>query len=160
MAKRLSPAEKLPEIGSGYVYLIRPVIRPVVREWRKEEDKEFYPIKIGVSRDKKKGVDSRLKSLGSGNWNKLCIEMISPKLSETFNVEYYLHRVLNERKIRGEWFELSLSEVKELKEQLKKEPEIEIDEYGDLIPGSLTEGAYQYDVIDAARSGWAESNYD
>ena len=155
--KGMWPAQKRAERGPGYVYLIRPVLEKKSK-WFK--DKELCPVKIGVSRDNKNGVDSRLKSLGSGNWNKLCIEMISPKLSEPFNVEYYLHRVLNGRKIRGEWFELSLSEVKELKEQLRKEPEIEIDEYGGLIPGSLTEGAYQYDVIDAVRSGWAESNYD
>jgi hypothetical protein len=154
--KGMWPAEKRAERGSGYVYLIRPVLGKKSK-WFK--DKELCPVKIGVSRDKKKGVDSRLKSLGSGNWNKLCIEMISPKLSEPFNVEYYLHRVLNRKRIRGEWFELSLSEIKELKEKLRKEPEIERDDNGDLIPDSLTEGAYQYDKIDAVWFGWEKGNY-
>ena len=125
MAKRLSPAEKRAEIGSGYVYLIRPVIQPIIRSWR--EEKEFYPIKIGVSRDNKKGVELRLKTLSSANWNKLCIETVSPRLWKPFSVEYYLHTKYWHRQIRGEWYELSLSEVEKIKEQLKKEPEIEKD---------------------------------
>ena len=155
--KGMWPAEKRAEKGSGYVYLIRPALGKK-STWFGKGD-HVIPVKIGVSRDNKKGVNSRLSALGSGNWYKLCVEIISPKLSEPFNVEYYLHRTLQRKKIRGEWFHLSLSEVKELKEKLKKEPEIERDKDGDLIPGSLTEGAYQYDKFDAVYSGWAERNY-
>ena len=155
--KGVWPANCRAEMGSGYVYLIRPVLGKKSK-WFK--GKELCPVKIGVSRDNKKGVDSRLKSLGAGNWNKLCVEMISAKLSEPFNVEYSLHRNLWDNKIRGEWFELSLNEVKEIKEQLRMEPEIEEDEDGNLIPGSLTEWAYQYDKIDSISSGWAKANED
>jgi hypothetical protein len=70
--KGVWPAEKRAERGPGYVYLIRPVLGKKSK-WFK--DKELCPVKIGVSRDNKNGVDSRLKSLGSGNWNELCIEL-------------------------------------------------------------------------------------
>jgi len=147
--KGVWPANCRAEMGSGYVYLIRPVLGKKSK-WFKE--KELCPIKIGVSRDNKKGVESRLKSLGAGNWNKLCVEMISPKLSEPFNVEYALHRNLRDNKIRGEWFKLSLNEVKEIKEQLKMEPEIEKE--NDWISESLTMGAYIYDKSDS----WMRKN--
>jgi len=128
MAKRLSPAEKLPEMGSGYVYLIRPVVmRPIIRDPIWYKDNEFYPIKIGVSRDNKKGVELRLKTLSSGNWNKLCIEMVSPRLWKPFSVEYYLHTKYWHRQILGEWYELTLNDIEKIKEQLRKEPEIEKD---------------------------------
>ena len=144
MAKSLAPAEKRAEMGSGYVYLIRPILEKK-SNWFK--GKELCPVKIGVSRDNKKGVESRLQSLNAGNWNKLRVEMISPKLSEPFNVEYCLHQNLKRQKIRGEWFKLSLNEVKEIREQLKMEPEIENEQ--DWISESLTVGAYIYDKSDS-----------
>lgn len=146
-------AEKRAERGAGYVYLIRPVLGKKSK-WFK--GKETCPIKIGVSKDNKKGVKSRLKALSSGNWFNLCVEAISPKLLEPYNVEYVLHRELssNGQKIKGEWFLLSLDDVKRIKYRLKKEPEVEHLDFreleldDDLYMRALTCKAYEYDVDD------------
>jgi hypothetical protein len=122
--KGVWPANCRAEMGSGYVYLIRPVLGKKSK-WFK--GKELCPVKIGVSRDNKKGVELRLKTLSSGNWNKLCIEMVSPRLWKPFSVEYYLHTKYWHRQILGEWYELTLNDIEKIKEQLRKEPEIEKD---------------------------------
>ncbi len=145
-------AEKRADRGSGYVYLIRPVLGKKSKWFT---GKENCPVKIGVSKDNKNGIKSRLKALSSGTWVKLCVETISPKLLEPYNVEYVLHRELKShgQKIKGEWFSLSLNDIKKIKYRLKKEPEVEHFDFRDIdhldcYGHALTCKAYEYDLGD------------
>jgi len=142
------PANKRADRGEGYVYLIRPVLGKNSKWFNDEEVCQF---KIGVSKSKD-GVKSRLKSLSTGNWRKLCIESISPKLLEPYNVEYVLHTKLYKRKIRGEWFEMTLSECKHLKKMLFEETRYDLN-VSWLFGDTLTDMAYEYDVMDYLNSG-------
>ena len=153
------PANKRAERGEGYVYLIRPVLGKKSKWFT---GKENCPVKIGVSKDNKSGIKSRLKALSSGTWVKLCVEAISPKLLEPYNVEYVLHRELksNNQKIKGEWFSLSLRDVRRIKYRLKKEPEVEHFELRDIdgysYEHALTCKTYEYDLIDWMNSHSSE----
>ena len=137
------PANKRAERGEGYVYLMRPTLGKNSK-WLK--NKETCPIKIGVSKTRN-GIKSRLKSMSTGNWNQLCIEYVSPKLQEPYNVEYALHRELWTKKIKGEWFEITLEECKNLKKKLMLEKN-RYDPDGPLESESLTDMAYEYDMMD------------
>lgn len=136
------PANKRAERGEGYVYLIRPVLGKKSKWFI--NNNEVCPFKIGVSKSKT-GVKSRLKSLSTGNWMKLCIESVSPKLLEPYNVEYALHRNLKNKKIRGEWYELTLNECKQFKKMLQEEIRYSPDAPNIM---TLTGEAYFYDTID------------
>ena len=104
-------------LNSGHVYLIRPAEPP--KNWFRGIGK--CPIKIGVSKDIN-CVSQRLKALSSGNWMQLCVEKISPKILEPFNVEWFLHEKYYREKIKGEWYNLTIDEVRIIKKQLAKEP--------------------------------------
>ena len=131
--------------GPGHVYLIRPVLG---RETKWFKNEETCPIKIGVSKDKK-GVLSRLKTMKIGNWIRLHVESISPKLLEPYNVEYTLKKELSKRKLRGEWFEMTLEECKHLKKMLIQES-IMYEQLPwvtwDLRDECLTEKAYRIEM--------------
>ena len=103
-------------LNSGHVYLIRPAEPP--KNWFRGIGK--CPIKIGVSKDIN-GVSQRLKALSSGNWMQLCVEKISPKILEPFNVEWFLHQKYSSERIKGEWYNLTMDEVRLIRKQLKEE---------------------------------------
>ena len=144
--------------GPGHIYLIRPVLEKDAKWFNNEET---CPVKIGVSKDEK-GVSSRLKSLKTGNWNSLCVESISPKLLEPYNVEYTLKSELFKRKLHGEWFAMTFEECNHLKEMLIRESVI----YEkvpwvtcDLRDECLTEKAYDIEMWTTIRPNGAYARW-
>tara|TARA_R110000744_G_scaffold80450_3_gene157956 strand:+ start:3024 stop:3383 length:360 start_codon:yes stop_codon:yes gene_type:complete len=67
------------------------------------------PIKIGVA----KSIDRRLRTLQTANPEKLTLiaSIKCESRGEAFNIESYLHKELNNRKIRGEWFATCMRRV-------------------------------------------------
>lgn len=106
-------------LAKGHVYLIAPEGTP--KNWRNGKGK--LPVKIGVSKSEN-GVYNRLKDLSSGNWEKLVVDYISPEISQPYNVEWFLHTRLAKCKLRGEWFDLSLVDYKDIIRLLDKEPNV------------------------------------
>lgn len=103
-------------LNSGRVYLIQPDNPP--KGWNDGIGK--CPIKIGVSKDIK-GIRKRLTALGSGNWMELRINTYSDEILEPFNVEWFLHQKYSSERIKGEWYNLTMDEVRLIRKQLKEE---------------------------------------
>jgi Rha family phage regulatory protein len=85
----------LPETESKrqYVYIIG------------NEDNSY--IKIGVSAD----VEKRLKQLQTGSWTNLFLIYKSMVCSNAFDIEKNIHNKISSEKVRGEWFEIEVSEA-------------------------------------------------
>lgn len=67
--------------------------------------------KIGFS----KNVERRLKTLQTGNSNKLYIHHVEEVPDNRVRIlETKIHRELNYKKKKGEWFDISSTEAKEL----------------------------------------------
>jgi len=123
-------------LNSGHVYLIRPVNPP--KGWFNGVGE--CPIKIGVSKDSN-GVAGRLKALSSGNWMQLCVEKISPVILEPFNIEWLLHEEYRSKKIKGEWYNLTIDEVRIIKKQLTEEPYLQ---FADAMWSDKPSGEYYH----------------
>ena len=87
----------------GYIYLIL--------------DGEFF--KIGVA----KNVIKRKKGLQTGNPYDLTI-LKTHKSKNPFKVEKMLHMYYHKNRVNGEWFDLSLNEVKEFLDVCQKYEDI------------------------------------
>jgi hypothetical protein len=78
----------------GYVYLIGP---------------ETGPIKIGHATN----IKSRLCSLQMGNWQQLAIHhSVSVPWTVAPTIEQIVHEQFDERRVRGEWFDVPLPVLK------------------------------------------------
>lgn len=79
----------------SYVYLIGP--------------EDASPLKIGIAED----VTKRLCSLQIGNWQQLKVHhTVSVVATSAASVERHMHRELKDRRLRGEWFDVTLDEAK------------------------------------------------
>lgn len=78
-----------------YIYVIGPPIGPQ---------------KIGISND----VNVRLKNLQTGNPERLVIHHIEEVTSKQVRLlEKAIHRDLNHKKLKGEWFDMTQDEAKD-----------------------------------------------
>lgn len=71
-----------------------------------QEDGKIY--KIGVTQ---KNISERIKELDTGNPKKM--RVVSEYITEyPYKVETFLHHVYDSKQVKGEWFKLNQSEVK------------------------------------------------
>lgn len=64
--------------------------------------------KVGYSGD----PESRLKKLQTGNPEQLLVHYTFPvDPAYAFKLEQYFHRLYNHRRVKGEWFDMSVDEV-------------------------------------------------
>jgi len=103
--------------ATGHVYLIAP-LNPH-KDWIKGIG--TWPFKIGVSKTIR-GIEKRLSNLSTGNWVDLKIVTLSSKIIHPYDVELYLHTNYSNKKIRGEWFNLSYDEFNYIEDLLENEP--------------------------------------
>jgi hypothetical protein len=88
-----------------------------------------FPCKIGVAMDTAK----RLAALQTSHWEKLYLYERFPILNKgrSYKIERIIHRRLKEHSIRGEWFNLLVSDaakvINELLEELKESAESAVD---------------------------------
>lgn len=64
-------------------------------------------------------VEKRVKEFKTGNHQDLKIEYVYSSVYGT-KIEKYLHNTLNSKNIKGEWFELTNSELSDIKEMFAK----------------------------------------
>jgi len=64
-------------------------------------------IKIGVSSD----VENRIKQLQTGSWSELGLLYKSMACSNSFDIETRIHNKLKDKRIHGEWYDLSEKEA-------------------------------------------------
>lgn len=66
-------------------------------------------VKIGIS----KNPEKRIKSLQTGHPKQLKIQYINEIDEENkFNIEKIIHKILKHKKIKNEWFNISIDEAK------------------------------------------------
>ena len=101
-----------------------------------KEDSEDGPIKIGITTT---SIQSRMRSLQTASPFKLkCFDYIAIDDGYASRVEGILHRLLSKKRIHGEWFDISPSEVvsKSLEALMMLDAggETTICDHGDFIP--------------------------
>jgi hypothetical protein len=88
-----------------------------------------FPCKIGIAMDTAK----RLASLQTAHWENLYLYEAFPMVNKgrSYKIERIIHRRLKDHCIRGEWFNLLVSDaskaIKELLEELKEVPKSTVD---------------------------------
>jgi hypothetical protein len=70
--------------------------------------------KIGISNN----LQSRLKSLQAGNGRELLV-LFSVELENAFEIEQKLHKKFREKRLVGEWFSLTLSDIAIIKNEFE-----------------------------------------
>ena len=74
-------------------------------------------FKIGYTKNK---VEDRVKQLKTGNSNDISIEYILGESYFSHKIEAYLHKMLESKKVDGEWFILSSEDIDKCKEIFNK----------------------------------------
>jgi len=64
-------------------------------------------LKIGVSNN----VDKRISQLQTGSWAELSVEYRSMVCSNSFDIESTVHEKLRSKRVRGEWYDVSISDA-------------------------------------------------
>ena len=64
-------------------------------------------LKIGVSSN----VDKRISQLQTGSWAELSVEYKSMVCSNSFDIESNIHEKLKDKRVRGEWYDVSMSDA-------------------------------------------------
>jgi Rha family phage regulatory protein len=64
-------------------------------------------LKVGVSSN----VDKRIKQLQTGSWAELSVEYRSMVCSNSFDIESTVHEKLRSKRVRGEWYDVSISDA-------------------------------------------------
>lgn len=100
-----------PASRSGWVYVIAPVTK--------------WPCKIGVSQD----VRKRLRALQAFHWEEL--RLFHCRLhSRVYNAEAFLHSQFKDRRLKGEWFDITTREAIEAFDRI---PVVRESDYKNLI---------------------------
>ena len=73
----------------------------------------YFPVKIGNTVD---NINRRLSSIQTGHWMDLKVVLISKLLNDVENIERQLHDRFQDKRVRGEWFDLSESDIKTIKQ--------------------------------------------
>jgi hypothetical protein len=89
----------VPSNYEGFVYLISPLVK--------------WPCKIGVTHN----VPKRLATLQAFHWEELKL-FHCRLLHHPYNAEAAIHRMLQDKRLRGEWFDVKIEEAIEAIESI------------------------------------------
>lgn len=66
-------------------------------------------------------LKQRIYNLSSGNWRGIELAMLMGRYNtktEAMTAETYIHRRLSESRIKGEWFETTLAQLREIRAEM------------------------------------------
>jgi hypothetical protein len=98
---------ELPTHHSGKLYIIGP-----------KKKLKNSPYKIGIVSGT--SIKKRLVALQTGHWLDLEIAYESPVIPAVRKIEYTLHEKYKTRRIRGEWFKITESDINDIRKQIQK----------------------------------------
>ena len=103
--KRLSMKSRKPiDIKKpGTLYIIGP----------KENSNCPYKIGITVGKD----LSKRLTAIQTSHWLEMQVYYASPILSDVIKLENYFHKKYKDKKVRGEWFNITNNDIQDIKKE-------------------------------------------
>lgn len=72
-----------------------------------------HPLKIGICTGTT--IGKRMRALQTSHWLNLKIFYESPVIKEPREIEKQLHHLYENKKVRGEWYDIRLSELEKIK---------------------------------------------
>ena len=71
-----------------------------------------FPYKIGITVGK--DISKRLRAMQTSHWMEIEVYYKSPLLKDVNAVEKYLHKKYNNKKVKGEWFNIDQKDIENI----------------------------------------------